>query len=76
MIKIALERARTCHIAKTLEIPHPVPCYYALEKDLLGYEVSWPYEDWHMKQVRFDVTDREWMGHKVFREVYSPHQDR
>jgi hypothetical protein len=69
MYKIALERAGTSHIAKTLEIRKTTPCYYALEKDLLGYKVSYPYADWQMKEVRFEVTDREWQGHRVFREV-------
>jgi len=69
MYKIALERVGTNHIAKTLEIRETTPCYYILDKDLLGYPVSYPYADWHMKEIRFEVTDREWQGCKVFREV-------
>jgi hypothetical protein len=71
MYKIALERAGTCHIAHTMELSEPRPCVYVFEKDICGYTppstASIP--NWFMQEVRFEVTDREWQGHRVFKEV-------
>jgi hypothetical protein len=69
MIKIALERVGTNHIAKTMMIRSPRRTIYVFEKDLLGYSPSYPYEECHMEQVQFEYTGREWQGHKVFREI-------
>ena len=73
MYKIALERYGTCHIANTIEISEPTPCLYVFEKDICGYTPASTsgIPNWFKRQVRFEVTDREWQGHRVFREVRS-----
>jgi hypothetical protein len=63
MIPIALERKLTNHICLEMEISEPRRDIIVFEKDIYGYK---GYSD---KTVRFEVTDREIAGKRIFRET-------
>jgi hypothetical protein len=72
MHKVVLEMAGTCHIAKFLETSETRPCIYVFEQDLLCYRQT-SIGLVTNREVRFDATDREHRGCRVFREYVPPH---
>jgi len=75
---VALERKYTNHICKVVEIKKGMRTIKVFEKDILGYSKK-SMRIGHKSEaivepntnegiVEFEITDRYFMGHRIFRE--------
>lgn len=63
MKKIALERKYTNHICAEMEISKPMRTIRVFEKNINGYGGN------SQKIIEFEITEREFFGKRIFREV-------